>query len=339
MYNFKLLAHDNQKAIAVIKADGYGHGAVEVAKYLEVNGKSIKALAVARLDEALVLRSYGIESDIILLSELVCEENIEKIISHKLIPIAFNLFSLKLLTRLNIEYIIKLDTGMNRLGFKFEQIDEIKKLIDKKYIYMTMTHLSVAESDTNFTSDQLALFDRLVELLDLKDIDKSISNSAASIRKIDNNISRIGIGMYGVNQIQNSSFKLKQTMTLESEIVDIKKVKKGEFVSYGNTVIQKDTKIAIVSIGYADGYNRNLSNTKAYALTRSGKIHILGKVCMDLTIFDIKDLGLDIGDKVLLFGENKFGKVDVEKLSNYANTISYEFFTNRSKRAKIRYIK
>lgn len=339
LHNFEILSKlATQKAIAVIKADAYGHGALKIAEYIEKNSYNLEAFAVARIEEAVNLKTFGIKTDIIILSDIITEESVELIQYYGLIPVIYNESSLEIISKIKIPYILKIDTGMNRLGFKYDQIHQIKNYIDKRHVYMVMTHFSVAEIDIDFTQKQIELFDDFVSILNLSESKKTLSNSAGLINEFTINIPRIGIGMYGVNQVATSSVTLKPTMNLESEIIDIKIVKKGEVVSYGNTIIENDTKIAIVAIGYADGYNRNLSNTKAYALTHLGRISILGRVCMDLTIFDIGNLDLKIGDRVLLFGENEFGNVGIQELATYANTIAYEFFTNRTKRAKVRYI-
>lgn len=339
LYNFKLLSSlTENKVIPMVKADAYGHRAVDVSKYLEENTSNIEAFGVAKLQEAIELRNNKIKSNIIVLSEVINDENIKQIKKYDLVPVIFELSSLNIIIKYKIPYIIKLDSGMNRLGFKEYDLDKLENIKQHKPS-MIMTHFSVAEENNEFTNRQINNFNKFIKKLDLKDIPVSLSNSSALINGINNNIPRIGISMYGVNYTQNKKLDPKPTMSLESEIIAIKSVKKGEVMSYGNTLIEIDTNIAIVAIGYADGYSRNLSNKSAIALTKLGKIVQIGKVCMDVTIFDIKDLDLKVGDDVLLFGESEFGEVDIKELANKADTIAYEFFTNRTRRLKTRYIK
>ncbi len=339
LHNFELLSSlTENKTIPMVKANAYGHTSVEVSKYLEDNANNIEAFGVAKIQEAIELRNHSIKSNIIVFSEIINNENIELIKKHDLILVIFELTSLDIIIKNKIAYILKLDSGMNRLGFKEYSLVKLEN-IKKNNPVMIMTHFSVAEENREFTNIQVNNFNDFIEKLNLKDIPISLSNSSALINGINNNIPRIGISLYGVNYTQNKKLNLKPTMSLTSEIIAIKSVKKGEVVSYGNTVVEKDTNIAVVATGYADGYSRNLSNKATTALTKLGKIVQIGKVCMDVTVFDIKDLDLKVGDEVLLFGENDFGEVDIKELANRAGTIAYEFFTNRTRRFKVRYIK
>ncbi|MCD4668374.1 MAG: alanine racemase [Sulfurimonas sp.] len=339
LYNYnKLSSMTSQKVIVVVKANAYGHGAVKVAKYIEERTDSLYAFAVAKISEAIELKNNNIKKDIIILSETINKKNIKKILKYKLIPVVFDKKSLVKVIKIKLPYILKIDSGMNRLGFKKYDMHNIKDIVNKQKPILLMTHFSVAEDNYKFTKIQIENFNKIIQELNIHDIPISLSNSSALINGINNNIPRLGISMYGINHTLNQNIKFKTTMSLISEIITIKKVKRGEYISYGNTIVKKDTCIAVVAVGYADGYTRSLSNSKAFALSKYGKIKQIGTVCMDMVVFDILNMNLKIGDKILLFGENKFGNVPIEILSKKADTISYEFFTNRTTRAKVRYI-
>lgn len=336
----KLSSLTSKKVIVVVKANAYGHGAIEVSQYIERKTDTLLyAFAVAKLSEAIELKNNNIKTNIIILSETINKKNIKEIMKYKLIPVVFDEKSLKIVIKNKLQYILKIDSGMNRLGFKECDKHNIKAIVKKQKPILVMTHFSVAENNNKFNKIQINTFNKIRESLNIQNIPISLSNSSALINGIKNNIPRVGISMYGVNTTLNKNIKLKTTMSLMSKIITIKKVNKDDYISYGNTVVKKDTRIAIVAVGYADGYIRSLSNTKAFALTKHGKIEQIGIVCMDMVVFDILDMNLNIGDKILLFGENKFGSIPIEILAKKADSISYEFFTNRTTRAKVEYIK
>ncbi|VWL85072.1 alanine racemase [Oceanivirga miroungae] len=301
-----------EKIMAVVKANAYGHGDIQVVKKLIEFG--IRTFAVATFLEAKRLSEKYKEIDILILGEI--EKNQFKEIENTNILISIsNIQDLKYIQECGLKNRVhlKLDTGMNRLGFLASEIEEAKKYIGKINIEGIFTHLSSVESDEEFTKKQIDIF--LEATKDLK-IKKHILNSAG-IKRYECYLDyvRLGIDMY------------TDVMSLYTKVVHIHSIKKGEKVGYDGTfVAKKDTKIATVSIGYADGYKRGFSN-KVEVEINSRKYKQVGNVCMDLMMVEVDD-NVKVGDIVTLFKNNK----ELMALAKIADTITYEIFTSISLR-------
>jgi alanine racemase len=347
--NLKALSHnfirtteivgEKVKVLAVVKADAYGHGAVKVSKTLQDLGCDL--FGVATVDEALELRESYIKAPILILSGINSDE-IETVVKYKLTPV---IFSVDLVKKLNnygsknntkIKYHLKIDTGMNRLGIDSNKLDEyISDIQDLNNVIMegAFTHLSSAESDKSYTMEQISIFKQSCAALNnlgFKPAYKHCANSAALQRFKDShfNLVRPGIMIYGACGAED--VYLHPVMKLKSKIIQIKRLPKGSKVSYGGTfVTDRQTQIAVLPIGYADGYARHLSN-KAVVSIAGSTAPVIGTVCMDLTIVDITDLkDINVGDEVVLFGDENIG---VDELASLAGTISYELLSIVGKR-------
>ena len=311
--------------IGVVKADCYGHNTNKTIQAI-LNG-GCNYLAVSSLDEALEIRKY-FDTPILCLGIIdkaylkLCEDN-----NIDITVGSVEYFDMIKYFNLNIH--IKIDTGMNRLGIKDKEsfnyiINNISNSnLKLKGIY---THIYNAV-DYNSTDNQIELFKTITNDINLNEIDMvhiAQSDTLVNHSKIDFcNGCRIGILMYGLT---NNTLNLKNTIDLISEIIDIKKVKKGEIVSYnGNYIAKSDEIIGIVSIGYADGVNRKLTGAKIYINNK--EYTIVGNICMDMLMVKIDD-SVKIHDKVYIYKDIEH----INYMSNYLDTIPYELICNISKR-------
>jgi len=332
----------NSKAIAIIKADAYGHGAIEVAKKLD---EVADAYGVACIEEALELLNSGIDKTPILLLEGVFEKSeLVLVAKHSLIVTVCNSIQLQWLldADLNkpIDVFVKYDSGMGRLGFQDDSfIQAINLLEESKNIgeITLMTHFSSADDlGSSLTTKQIRNFDNT---LYAKKYPESLANSAAILKWSESHRDyvRPGIMLYGSSPFSDAKYQknLIPAMTLSSVLISIKNLKKGQGIGYGTRFIcPLDMQIGVVAIGYADGYSRHAKDgTPVYINdTRS---RVVGRVSMDMITIDITDVpNPEIGDRVELFGEN----VSVDEVAKYCNTISYEIFTKITKRVYKSYV-
>lgn len=332
------------KVIAVVKANAYGHGAIECAKVMD---KYVKAYAVARIEEAIELREANITKDIIMLGGFFSKDDLPLIEKY---DISFAIHS-----KWQIEAIedykpknqlkgwLQVNVGMERLGFNYDEIDEVIALLDKsnfikKPIGM-MSHLSCADSPaTKIQNDkQLAKWKLFAKKCKGE---LSLTNSAELFSKdsIISDYIRPGIIQYGLspfNEIKAQDLGLKPVMTLSSKIIKIRTLNPGDAVGYGASwVCSRPTKIAIIAIGYADGYPRAMPNGSE-VLINNRICHTVGHVCMDMMFVDI---GLNfedkVGDEVILWGD----RISADSLAQRVNTIGYELVTGLTSRVEYRYL-
>lgn len=324
--------NDYKYYIGVVKADSYGHNTNKVVKSIIDGGCNY--LAVSSLDEALKIRK-NFKTPILCLG--IIDYKYIHICKEKNIDITVtNLEYLNKIKDYKINIHIKIDTGMNRLGIKekneFNSMLEIinNSNINLKGIY---THIYEASNKSNIDK-QIETFKNITSDINLKDIDIvhiAQSDTLINYKKIDFcNSCRLGIIMYGLT---DTRLDLKNTIELVSEIVEIKKLKKGETVSYNGTYkASNDEIIGIVSIGYADGVNRHLKGS--YVYINNKEYEIIGNICMDMLMVKI-DKSININDKVYIYKD-----IDhIKKLSSYLDTIPYELICNISKRVPRKYIK
>ena len=318
--------------IGVVKADSYGHNSDKVIKTIIESGCNY--LAVSSLDEALEIRK---KFDIpILCLGVIHEEYMDICKGNNIDVTVTNLEYLEKIKDYNLNVHIKIDTGMNRLGVK--EKDEFNKIIDsikssKLHLKGLFTHIYDALNKDR-TNNQIEKFKDITSDIDLNKIDIvhiAQSDTLFNYPKIDFcNGTRLGIAMYGLN---DNDLNLKSTFSLVSEIVEIKKLNKGETVSYGGTYkAREDEVIGIVSIGYADGVNRKLKG--AYVYINDKKYEIVGNICMDMLMVKIDD-SVSLYDKVYIYKD-----IDhIKYLSNYIDTIPYELICDVSKRVPRKYVK
>ena len=332
----------NSKAIAIIKADAYGHGAIEVAKKLD---EVADAYGVACIEEALELLNSGIDKTPILLLEGVFEKSeLVLVAKHSLIVTVCNSIQLQWLldADLNkpIDVFVKYDSGMGRLGFQDDSfIQAINLLEESKNIgeITLMTHFSSADDlGSSLTTKQIRNFDNT---LYAEKYPGSLANSAAILKWSESHRDyvRPGIMLYGSSPFSDAKYQknLIPAMTLSSDLISIKNLKKGQEIGYGARFIcPHDMQIGVVAIGYADGYSRHAKDgTPVYI--NDTRTRVVGRVSMDMITIDITDVPHpEIGDRVELFGEN----VSVDEVAEYCNTISYEIFTKITRRVYKAYI-
>ncbi|MCX5680534.1 MAG: alanine racemase [Candidatus Omnitrophica bacterium] len=341
----KRLVGKNTKVMAVVKANAYGHGTVEVSKVLESLG--VDYLGVATMDEAVRLRDHGIKSPILVLGSVLPDEvhaAVEK-------DITLTLASDELLKAIRkdcedhhkIRVHIKIDTGMGRIGIWHEDaLNFIKNLAVDKHIVIEgiYTHFSAAGHDNFFTNYQIESFEKLLAKLEGFDVRIPLKHSANSIATVDFkrshlNLVRPGLVIYGMYPKYTfpKLIKLRPAMSLKTRIVYIKDTPPGRSISYGRSYITgKHTRIATLPIGYADGYLRGLSN-KAYVLVRGKKAPVVGRVTMDQTMIDVGGIRkASVGDEVVLIGRQGREEIRAEKLARLAGTIAYELVSLISNR-------
>lgn len=333
----------DSKVCAVVKADAYGHGAVQCAKRLEQAGCDF--FAVACLKEAIELRENGIEKDILIFGKTK-PVNHAYISKYQLIQTVHSLAYAQQLNAFDekIRIHINIDTGMSRFGiYLHEEIDLEKALTEFRAIqdlpnlrYEGMyTHFANSDEQTrDFCDKQYYMFQRLIDKLyqafTFTGI-KHAANSGAIVSHSDKYLDmvRFGIGLYGYPHTRIGT-DFKPVMSLYSHVIQVKNIREGDTVSYGRTYRSKnDEQIATIAIGYADGYNRLLSN-KDYLLFNSVKLPVIGRVCMDAIMVSCQGVALEEGDVVEVFGENK----PLESMCRVLNTIPYELLCLVSKRVK-----
>lgn len=347
----------NTKMMAVIKADGYGHGAVQIADMLE-GVDYIWGFAVATLDEAVVLRTEGIKKPILVLG-CVFPDQYMAMLKH---DIRMNVYTEEMAEAISqmaaregmTAYMhIKLDTGMARLGFDITEnsVAAIERISKMKNVKMEgiFTHFAKAdETDKSFTQKQMKDFSRMVDKLKEKNVSfqyEHCANSAAIIDVKDANydLVRAGISTYGLypsEEVKKENVKLKPALVLKSHVAFVKEIEEGTAISYGGTFVSKEKmRIATIPVGYADGYPRNLSNT-GFVLIRGKKAPIVGRVCMDQFMVDVTHIeGTSFGDKVTLIGTDGNETITVEDLSELSGRFNYEFVCDLGKRIPRVYVK
>ena len=344
-HNYELIRSNLDKStkfMAVVKADAYGHGSKIISQELEKLGADW--FAVSNIEEALQLRGFGISKPILILgytpphlAKYLSESNISQTILDE--NYANELLEQAKQDNIKINVHIKVDTGMSRVGFYHHNINDvmiekIANCFDNDYLIPEgiFTHFATADFDNDedgkHTNNQYNLFIDCINRLKNKNINFSIhhcANSAATLKHKNYHLDMVrpGIILYG---LQPSSyfgeFDLRPAFTLKSVVSLIKTMECGDTVSYGKTfVAENKMKVATIPVGYADGYSRSLSN-KGYIIVNGKKANILGRVCMDQMIVDITDInGVNVGDEVILFGDDK---LTIDEYSALCNTINYE---------------
>ena len=348
---------EGTKMIAVIKADGYGHGAEAIARLTD-NYSYIWGYAVATAEEALQLRNAGVEKPILILG-LVFEEYFREMVAGDIrltvceYETAKKLFREAVRQDKTVHIHIGLDTGMSRIGFADtpESVEEIKKIaaLDHLEIEGMFTHFARAdETDKTPAADQLNRYLAFAELLEKSGVHiplKHCSNSAGIIRMKEANLDavRAGITIYGIypsNEVERDIVKLEPAMELKSHISYVKDLEPGASISYGGTyTADKKIRVATIPAGYADGYPRTLSN-KGWVLIHGQKAPILGRVCMDQFMVNVSDIpDVKAGDEVTLIGKDGDEFISIETFGDMSGRFSYEFACDISKRVPRVYLK
>ncbi|HTE23759.1 bifunctional UDP-N-acetylmuramoyl-tripeptide:D-alanyl-D-alanine ligase/alanine racemase [Flavitalea sp.] len=338
---YKNILAPGTKIMAMVKAFSYGSGSFEIANVLQFH--NVDYLAVAYADEGVALRKGGIMLPIMVMNtdaaafDVLLEYNLEPDLYSLDIYRQFNDFvesrGLK-----NIPVHLELETGMNRLGMSVQDIGHIQSTSALR-IQSVYSHLAASEDPgfDEFTLQQAAKYQEMVREIEEKlgyGVIKHIANSSGASRHPDLQLDmvRLGIGLYGIDGGMAESAELLEVSTLKSTIAQVKRLSKDETVGYGRRgKLSRDSLIATVRIGYADGYSRKLGNGIGQMLVHGKRVPVIGSICMDMTMIDITDLPFVVpGDEVTIFGEG----ISVMEVAVWAETIPYEILTGVSQRVK-----
>jgi alanine racemase len=334
--------------MAVVKADGYGHGAAVVAETALKAG--VSSLAVAFVEEAVALRRAGIEAPVLVLG-YTDPAHFLALFKYKLTPTIFDFTTAFELSRRAVEsgtllpVHIKVDTGMGRIGLLPDEVVEVISRIIRLpglKIEGLFTHFAAADVEDNlYTQEQLLLFNRVIDRCLEKEIYFPLvhaANSAAAMAHPNTryNLIRLGIALYGYYPFDNFRshlLNLLPALTFKSRVIMVKEMPPGSAISYGGTFItEQDTLIATISVGYADGYNRLLSN-KGQVLIRGHRAPVIGRICMDYLMVDVSSIpGARRGDEVVLYGRQGEEQITVEEIAGQIGTINYELLCAINKR-------
>ena len=340
---FRSFLKPDTKMVCMIKADGYGAGAVEIAKTLQDH--RVDYLAVAVADEGVTLRKAGITANIMIMNpemtafKTMFDYDLEpEVYSFRLLDALIKAARKEGITGWPVH--VKLDTGMHRLGF--DPIGDMDELIDRLKHQQAIiprsvfSHFVGSDSDgfDEFSAKQFALFDEGSRKLQgafshhiLRHMDNSAGIEHFPERQMD--MCRLGIGLYGVDPRDNHI--LHTVSTLKTTILQLRHVAAGETVGYSRKGrVERDSLIAAIPLGYADGLNRHLGNRRCYCLVNGQKAEYVGNICMDVAMIDVTDIPCQEGDQVEIFGEH----LPVTVLSDVLDTISYEVLTGVSNRVK-----
>ncbi|QIZ77317.1 alanine racemase [Ferrimonas lipolytica] len=341
-YNSMLLSSKTNREcelIAIIKADAYGHGALEVCQALE----SINVFAVARLSEGVALKASGIKKDILVFSGINTHRELMQALEHELTVVIHTESQLDILRALpaccELNCWVKFDSGMHRLGLHIDELSRtLSALNDMPYIKVNgvLSHYSSADSDSERSLLQLDKFECAVSNID---INSSITNSAGLLQGYfrEQSHARIGLSLYGVSPFSNKigyDFGLRASQTLNAYVISVRQHCKNEPVGYdGIWISEQDTNLAVIGIGYADGYPRS-AKSGTPVLIHGVEYPLVGRVSMDLICVDIgNDSEVKVGDEVVLWG----GALPIEHIARCAGVIPYELLTGVSKRVNRRY--
>ena len=349
---------EETKMIGVIKTDGYGHGAVQIARYVMEEKDYIWGYAVATLDEAVLLKKNQVKKPVLVLGCIFPDQRdimIEQEVRMTCYTLEMAEDISKRAQKLNQKaYIhIKLDTGMSRLGFQIteESVEEICRIASLPNLVLEgmYSHFATAdETDKTFTKKQLERYLWMKEKLEERKVTfpyYHCSNSAGiiDVKEANMDLVRAGISTYGLypsNEVEKKNVPLKPALQLISHVAHVKWVESGTPVSYGCTYVKKrKTRIATIPVGYGDGYPRSLSN-KGYVLIRGKKAPILGRVCMDQFMVDVTDIdAVTFQDRVTLVGMDGGEDLPVEVLSDLSGRFNYEFVCDLGKRIPREFIR
>ena len=341
---FRSKLQPSTKMMVMVKAFGYGNGGFEIAKLLEHH--QVDYLGVAFADEGIALKTAGIHLPIMVLNPE--STSFSAIIQHQLEPEIYSLKGLrsflKIAEQKNLKDFpihIKLDTGMHRLGFEKDTIDELVAILKGNTLVCVksiLSHLATSD-DLNhqaFVESQIELFEnlssRLITELNIQPIRHILNTSGISnFAKAQYDMVRLGIGLYGVSNDAEEQKELENVSTLKSVISQIRTIPAGDSVGYGRRFMaEKPTKVATIPIGYADGIARLWGNGVGYVSINHQKATIIGSVCMDMLMVDVTAIDCQEGDAVIIFGESPTVIEMAEKL----HTIPYEILTSISQRVK-----
>ncbi len=324
--------------MATVKANAYGHGAVEVSKALEQEG--VRYLAVFTIDEGIELRDAGIKTDIFIYAKFD-PTRIEEASKHNLTLNISSFDDLKALKAHNgnsVKVHLKIDTGMTRLGVPYEQAEDFLKeanQIESIELEGLYSHFATAdEGDLSYANSQLSKFNDIIEISKKLDISFAFihcSNSGAILNVQDSrfNMVRAGMLLYGAFPSDEvpQELPIKPVMTFTAPVVEIRDVKAGTQISYGGVYTTKsDTRIAVIQAGFADGIPRPWY-IDGFVKFQNQDFKITGRICMDQLMIDIGTADIKYGDEILIFGSNEHGSIDINHIAKKIDSTSYVLVT------------
>ncbi|MFT5513698.1 MAG: alanine racemase [Bacteroidia bacterium] len=341
---FKSLVNPTTKIMVMVKAFSYGSGGDEIAHFLQYN--NVDYLGVAYADEGVALRKQGIKLPIMVMNS--DEDSYDVMLDNDLEPELYNFRSLdmfiKAVKRKAIDTAkahIEVNTGMNRLGFKVDDLDEIVLRLEDApgiKVQSVFSHFAASENKAHdpLSISQIASLNsfhvRFKTATGYNPL-KHIANSAGAIRFKEGQMDmiRLGVGLYGFHPVEENAKSIVAISTLKSFVSQIRTVKAGEGIGYGNIeVANHDRKIAVVAIGYADGLSRLLSQGNGWFSIQNKTARIVGNICMDMTMCDVTDINCAEGDEVIVFGKSP----SIVEIAKNIGTIPYEIMTSVSQRVK-----
>ncbi|HBT20778.1 MAG TPA: alanine racemase [Peptococcaceae bacterium] len=349
------IVNSKSQIMAVVKANAYGHGVYEAGRVFLENGA--RYLGVAILDEAVKLRLKGFNVPIVILGYTPVSD-LGMVVEYDLIQTIFDLDHANFLSEAALrqgkkaKIHIKIDTGMGRLGFPAEEksVEIVEKIAELPGIFIEgiYTHFASADTkDKTYTLEQLKKFCWFLEKLRETGIDipiKHAANSAAlmDIPETHLDMVRPGIILYGLypsDEVDKSKISLKPALSLKAQVASVKRMKAGSSISYGCTyTLKKDSLVAVLPIGYADGYSWLLSN-KGYVLVGGKRVPIIGRVCMDQLMVDVSSVpDVKIGDEAVFIGRQGAEEITAEDIARWIGTINYEVICMISERVPRRYL-
>ncbi|NDV20420.1 alanine racemase [Pseudodesulfovibrio sp. JC047] len=345
--NYRLFKKDHDRVIPVIKSDAYGHGVVEVSRMLEQEG--VDTFAVGFVREAVTLRTSGCDKRILALLGPVSDEDIHALWDHDILAAISHFDQLKRVaaianTRGPLPICLKFDTGMRRLGFLPDEVNEVVAVLKKSRLVPVMATSHLASADEPGREDRVGMqtagFRAAVDGLTSAGfaVEANLANSAGGMVHEQSRYDsiRLGISLYGGNPFQGTSWEsrgdgYRPAMDVSAPVLQVHSLRAGESISYGWTfTAQRDSVVAIVGVGYADNYNRALSNVGQMTI-HGRRVPIRGRICMQMTAVDVTDLigegkGVAPGDRAFLLGGPGTEPIMPEELADWCHTISYEIF-------------
>ncbi len=352
-YNLSQIKHflNNSKIMAVVKANAYGHGIVEITRNLVEEG--VDFFAVAFADEAEMIRKAGIDKDIVILvpgnsidSRLFPEYNLQALASSY--DFIKNISDQAALMKRTVKVHLNIDTGMNRDGILPSEAEEYYRIFSEMpYINVAgiCTHFSSAPTDREFTLKQLQSFNEIIDRFKANGCEFEYihaANSAGMINYPESHFTHVrpGISLYGLlpDESLYTKIDLKPLLTLKTKVNITRRIKPGDSVGYDRLFIaEKETTIATIPVGYGDGYFKTLTG-KAECLIKGKRYKLVGTVCMDQCMVDVGDDDIRYGDEVILLGRNGKDEISVHELAEKAGTIPYEITSNLNLRVPRKYV-
>lgn len=332
--------------MAVVKANAYGHGLIQVATYLNTIG--ITSFGVARIEEAVELRKAGIKGEILVFG-YTSPDQCQVLSDYDIMQTVVDVEHARALEEMNIpiKVHIKIDTGMHRLGIDFQRMEELVAIFQYRYLCIEgmYTHLCVCDSqqqdDVDFTNQQIDAFYQVIESLKVHQIKVpkihiQSSYGVLNYPLLSCDYARIGIAMYGILSTDDHrtirKVNLKPVLSIKAKVISIRTVPAGETIGYGRTyVCHNETQVAVIPVGYADGIPRNFETQGGYVIIRGQKVPIVGRICMDQMTIDISQYDVKIGDTVTVIG-HKRDSISVENIATMCDTITNEVLSRLNNR-------